>query len=981
MKALMTNIYTIPSDLCFVTTLAEGLWRRVDGDPLKLAETTIYLPTRRACRNLREAFLRVTGAKAALLPRMRPLGDVDEDELGFADVGALDGVLPAISSVRRQMLLAQLIRKKEQALPLDLVASLASTLALLLDQMQTEEKSFDELSGLVSAEDGAKHWQETLAFLEIITKAWPALLLSEGCLDPAQRRASVIDALIATWKDVPPSGPIIAAGSTGSVPVVGRLIKAIAALPQGEVILPGLDLSLDEDAWQEIEETHPQYTMKHWLQTADVCRADVALWENAKTNAPTRLKLLRESMRPAAVTDAWRGLTEKDLPVAAYKGLEKIECDHHREEADVIALRLRAALQEDGKTVALITPDRALAKRVVWQLQRWGIVANDSAGQALDTTKLGSFLIHVLAASSLFASPIDYLALLKHPLMLMGKARGDVLSFVRRAEILVWRGVRPAGGFEALVRIAQAEGDDDLAAWLEGLSHIMKPLTESWGTDKTINNHMDAHLIVAEQLAASEEKTGRENLWRGDAGDKAVSWLDEWRQASHDFPDVYLSDYKALCVALMRGQVVRPRYGVHPRLSILGPLEARLQHHDMIILGGLNEKSWPPAAAIDPWMSRPMKRELALPTPERRIGLSAHDFVSLAAARHVVLTRARRVGRVPTVPSRFLLQITAVLESTGQTDLSTDKPWRAWAQSMDEPQVIKPMLRPAPRPATSVRPTHLSVTEIGTWIRNPYGIYAKRILKLRKLDDIDADVNAADKGSAIHKALEEFMKIVMVAWPDDPLALLLEKGRDAFAPLQDKPQIQAFWWPRFERMAVRFVAREKLRRKEGYRPAYLEVKGTLQVTEYFSLTGQVDRIDYTPRNEDGAEGAIIIDYKTGATPSGKMVKAGFEPQLPLLAIMGSQGAFDGGEILDVQQLAYWEIKGARAADKIVNFESKDIEDLVIEARNGLRELIQDFSQKDMPYRAYPKPKYIPRYDDYVHLARFTEWSQAAGDET
>ncbi len=970
----MKKVFTIPPDLCFVTTLAQGLWQRADEDPLKLADMTVFLPTRRACRHLRDAFLRVTGAKAALLPRMRPLGDIDDDEMGFTDAFALGDMPPAISAFRRQMLLTKLIHMKEKALPLDLVAVLASSLALFLDQMQTEEKSFDDLENLVPLEC-AGHWQETLKFLEIITKSWPAILEEEGCLDPAQHRNLVLKALGEAWQKEPPFHSIIAAGSTGSVPAVGKLLDVIAGLPHGEVILPALDLDLDEEAWQEVDETHPQYTMKKWLERASTPRANVALWEGFSSSDAPRVRLLREAMCPAGVTETWRDLTSKEIPAKATKGFEKIELDHHREEADVIALRLRGALEEEGQTAALVTPDRALARRVMESLKRWGIEANDSAGQSLAHEPLGHFLMAILAAASPLASPVDFLALLKHPLMIYGQDRAAILSKARRVEMAVWRGVRPAGGLAQAARIVATE-DPELGAWLAGLAKLFDPITRGWGQKKTISDHIEAHLALAEVLAASSDKSGAERLWCGEVGDKAAAWLNEWRAAASDFPDVSFPDYAGLLGELMRGQTTRPRYGMHPRLSILGPLEARLLHHDVIILGGMNENTWPPAPVLDPWLSRPMKTKLSLPTPERRIGLSAHDFVALASAPRVLVTRASRVGGVPTVPSRFLLQLQAVLKSAQQPDLSASQPWRAWAREMDRPEKLTPMPPPEPRPPLDARPKKLSVTEIGTWLRNPYGLYAKHVLDLKKLEDIDADISAADKGSAIHKALEDFMRGASKKWPSNPLERLLEKGREAFAPFKDKPQIEAFWWPRFERLAQRFIEEEERRRQEGYTPLFIEDRGEMKIAGSLMLSGRVDRIDQMP--EGGIE---IIDYKTGAVPTGAFVFSGFEPQLPLLAMLAAQGGFRGGVSYEAMRLSYWGLKGGKTPDKKTSFEAKAIPSLIEKACAGLEELVHAFAREDMPYRAVPRPIYAPRYDDYAHLARFSEWNRSSGGDS
>jgi len=962
----MSGVFTIPPDLCFVTTLAEGLWRRVGGDPLALAAMTIYLPNRRACRVLRDIFLRVTKAKASLLPRMQPLGDMDEAEMDFAGAGALDGILPAISPLRRQMLLTQLVLKKDDSLPLDQAASLAATLGALMDQAQTEGCDFKDLSVLVPA-DYAAHWQETLVFLEIITKQWPCVLEAEGCLDPAARRDAVLEAQAAQWKKTPPAHSVIAAGSTGSVPAVGRLMAVIAGLPLGEVILPALDLDLDETAWQEIDDTHPQATMKSWLEDSKIKRADVALWENVRSARPTRTRLCCEAMRPATVTDSWRLLTPQDVPPEATEGLERLDLDHHREEADVIALRLRAALEEKESTAALVTPDRALASRVAAALGRWGIEVNDSAGLPLPQWPVGSFLGAVLAAASPEASPVDFLTLLKHPLAAAGLAP----SACRQAARLV----EQKGGLCGAAQAVQKE-EPEIAAWLLQVAKACAPMAEVWDQKRSLVEHMEAHIALAEALAATDDQKGGERLWRGDDGEAAVTWLDEWRSASAGFPDITGAAYARLFAALMENVTVRPAFGQHPRLSILGPLEARLLHHDLVILGGLNEGTWPPAPPVDPWLSRPMKISFGLPSPERRVGLSAHDFVHLACGQHVLLTRARRVGGSPTVPSRFLLQMETVLRAVGdERQLAPLLPWRAWARAMDEPDHVRSMDAPCPRPPLAARPQKLSVTEISTWLRNPYAIYAKHILKLRKLEDIDADVTAAEHGNVIHEALEKFVARTMKAWPAAPLDLLLEEGRAAFAPFADRPQVKAFWWPRFERIAAWFVAQEETRRANGVEPLAVEAQGAMFLRNgAFTLTGRADRIDKL------AEGIVeIIDYKTGSVPSKTKVMLGYEPQLALLALMAREGGFKELGALEAGGLSYWKLQGGETIAEMIYF-SEELEAQQAKAKEGLEALLDAFSKEETPYEAVPKPRFAPSYNDYEHLARLAEWGRVKGGE-
>src|SRR5262245_56249547 len=242
LSARAARVTTIPAGIPFVAALAAGLIAETAADPLVLARYTILLPTRRARRALIEAFLRQGDGQPLLLPRVLPLGDLDPDDVAVTDQEAeVDGtpaaadLPPAIPVLRRQLLLTQAIQaaSRSGATPqsVDQAARLAAELARLLDQLQTEQVGFARLRELVPA-DYAVHWQLTLRFLSVLTEQWPGLLQAEGCLDPAERRNLVLAAQAEAWRHVPPADPIIAAGSTGSIPATAALIATIADLPQ-----------------------------------------------------------------------------------------------------------------------------------------------------------------------------------------------------------------------------------------------------------------------------------------------------------------------------------------------------------------------------------------------------------------------------------------------------------------------------------------------------------------------------------------------------------------------------------------------------------------------------------------------------------------------------------------------------------------------------------------------------------------------------
>lgn len=981
------KVATIPAGVPFLDALAAGVLGKYK-DPETLSRIRILLPTRRAVRALSQAFLRQNGGEALLLPRLTPLGDVDADELVFTageDDGPVDGDMPpALSELRRRLLLARLIERFDRHAGgrrgADHAVRLAGELARLLDQVETERLGFDRLTELVPAEYAA-HWRITLDFLRIVTEHWPRVLEEERALDPAIRRNRLLEAQAARWRAAPPPDPVIAAGSTGSIPATAELLDVVARLPNGLVVLPGLDQAMDGESWERLEPTHPQHGLSRLLERLGVARDRVEAWAAPSVRAgPHRAPLMAETMRPSVTSDAWRG-AGKILSAAAVEGLERIDCPGSAEEAGVIALHLRHALETPGKTAALVTPDRDLARRVAAELRRWEIEVDDSAGAPLAATPAGTFLRLLATAAAERFAPVPLLALLKHPLAACGFEPAAFRALARSLETAILRGPRPPAGLEG-VRAALLDGglSPKLRARLEKfvdvLAVIATPFAECLGRDAVpFDVALSAHIRCAEALAATPETSGAERLWAGDDGEAAAGFMAELHAAAPLLPAVAGPDYAAVLAALLDGAVVRPRYGRHPRLYIWGPLEARLQSADLIVLGGLNEGTWPRLAASDPWMSRPMQRDFGLPEPERRIGQSAHDFVQAASGREVVLTRAARVEGAPTVPSRWLLRLGAVLKGAELLDaLAARGAWgeSLWAEWQRAPAAPDPVGRPTPCPPVAARPRRLSVTEIGTWMRNPYAIYARHVLGLKPLDPLDGDPGAAERGTIIHAALHAFLKAHPDGMPDDAFARLLACGREAFGAALERPGVAAFWWPRFERVARWFVATETAR---GARVLATEAKGELAIDApagRFIVTARADRID---RLADG--GLVVIDYKTGRVPSLTDVEAGLEPQLPLEAALARAGGFRAVPAGDVAALSYWHITGRDPPGEVIPLKL-DAASAAAAALDGLRELIAAFDDPAMPYAAHPDAERPVLHDDYAHLARVKEWAAEPG---
>ncbi|WP_375630602.1 MULTISPECIES: double-strand break repair protein AddB [unclassified Bartonella] len=990
-----------------------------------LADSLIYVPTRRAARALRLAFVERSDTQSTFLPTIRALGDVDEDSFLFVEnhTSALD---PPIGESERLLLLARLIRPWRENLPAHLRAMfgtedvlipahsadaiwLAQDLAHLMDEIEAEGADWSELKN-IAPDMVAEWWQITLDFLTIVTQNWPKILKEKQRSNPAEWRNQVLTMHAETLRCMQPDKPIIAAGVSGSMPAVSHLLKVISSLPKGAVVLPGLDLHMDEEQWNALstsnkEKTacdffdpaenvfsHPQYHLKKLLTLMECQRHHVCEIGQQSSIKKKRMALLSEALRPASTTDKWVQIVRDD-----YENLcadwSFIEAINEREEALAIAVTLRKAIEEPKKTAALITNDRNLARRVAVELQRFGIEANDSGGiplaQTLPVTLLRLILENVLQADD----PIAFLSLLKHPLTTLQQNRHRLREMAENFELFVLRGNTG--------RINLCECDQFLEKWIDTsfhnssevntldqqkceearlLCHLLKkavePLTSLMKQEKecTINEAAIATVEVFENFGRNEDNS-LAHLYQHEAGQTLSNFLRELvsDQSGLTF---HLCEWPAMFSAIIATRSVAPSPGGHPRLFIWGTLESRLQTVDTVVIGGLNEGSWPISTRNDAFLSRPMKMMLTLEPPEQRIGISAHDFQWAMGMEKVVMSRALRVNHTPSIPSRWLQRMeTVVGKQVWEQIRERGEILRHWAKMLDHTSITSEVERPCPAPPLDIRPRHFSVTEIETLRYDPYAIYAKKILRLKPLKELIHDPSASERGTLYHAILAAFCTQMKNPNAANALNVLLAIGRKEFDKFNFPPDIEVIWWNSFENLAPRFIQWEQ---SLGLRERYSEVVsqkipiGTTGVT----LSGRADRLDVLPDKT-----VEILDFKTGTPPSSKQVRELLFPQLALETALLIQGGFPDFQDFTPSNLFYIPLnKKGEIKSQSILLKKKDGKthlsavDLADNAWENLIALITYYQNPQQGYLSHAVPM-SKRYEgDYDHLARLWEWS-------
>ncbi|MEE4450898.1 double-strand break repair protein AddB [Novosphingobium resinovorum] len=978
------KVYSIAAHRGFADALVAGLIPRYAKDEIALARLTLLLPSRRTVRTVTEAFVRHSGT-GMLLPRMAVVGDLDLDEtLGplLDPLGAVD-IPPAADSMHRWLRLAHYLREVEGDAAGKGAALLrrAFEIGRTMDRLIAEEIApidlmSERVIGIVG--DLAGHWSDNTRSFLMVQQHWIAELAGRSQIDAPERRNRLFDHAAARWKAQPPAYPVVAAGVTGASPALARLLRVVSEMPQGTVVLPDLDLSLSAEVWDELgvagapaqpdeppfgradAVTHPQYHLKLLLNRMGIAREEVQPWHRSGLSAapPERSRAISNLFLPPRASAAW-----VDLPAEQRRlgGVRLMESTHPGEEAQAIAVLIREALETPERRVALISPDRGLAARVVSHLERWGIEADDTAGRPLPQTAAGRLMLLLAEVAAQQAAPVPLVALLVHPLAGAGEGRPRWLESARRLDLAL-RGPRPGAGLAAIAAKAEKAR---VADWWARIEAILSPLL-------ALNDTEPLETLLGRLADAGEGLCG-EALWSGPDG-RALSVLVEDLRGAAGSAGTLLDprEIHAVLRDAMDRVSVRPPWGGHPRVSVYGLLEARMSRADLVICGGLVEGVWPGTAAQDALLPPAVLRALGVPGADFRIGLAAHDLAAALGAPQVVLSWAQRDEGGPVIPSRFVLRVRAMLGD--QLDRHLEREAVRLARLLDDAAPVPPHPRPQPMPSAEQRLVDVSVTGLDRLRGDPYQFYASAILGLRSIDGLDAEPSAAWKGEVAH--------LIMQRWHEagEPEGGLKPIARGVLEEENAHPLMRVLWWPRLAAALETFEAMILEAKKAGRSVAAVEKWGEMRRRDV-RIHGRADRID---RREDGS--LAVVDYKTGQPPTGRRVQEGFALQLGLIALIAKDGGFEGldGE---ADSFEYWSM--AKGKDGAMGYVFEPVlegrkksgiprEDFLPEALRYLDDALDRWILGEQPFTARLNPE-LGSYADYDQLMRLDEWITSLGN--
>ena len=954
----MVQVSSIQTGVSFADTLADWLLSQV-ANPLAMADVTVWVPSPRQARAVHNALAEKAGG-SLVLPNIKPF-HLSEDDVETLQLLQKKSAQIVINPQERLILLARQVRMKEPDMSAQQVMNAAQGLASLFDRLTAHNISFDALHDIVP-ESLATHWEHNLSFLKIVTEFYPLWLEEKGAVDAAQASKHWLLEQAKVYRDQQPQDLVVAAGFADTTPTGLQLLSAILNLPNGTLILPGFD----KECAKELEPTHPQYGMSKLLEGLGFAADHVSIL----------------GMQQAPQAQVWRAaFSGQKIEGAETNHLTLVNAQNAEIEAGTIALAMREVLEEKNKTCALVTPDRKLARRVAAALKTWQVDVDDSAGVPLDTTPLGRLFLLFMDVIIERFRPVIMAEFIRHPLVCGGLEKAEWKRVMNTFNDVALRGAMPFPGLGSLGKIIQAEEGLDKKNEAEtaytAIEEMFEPLLKL-SAENQIDEWVNAH------IKAFESAVDTENLHDQKVFDGLSQVVNTMRENGAAAGKVDAASYMAYIKSFLQGITIRPRQPAHPRLFIWGPLEARLQKVNRVIIGGTNEGAWPGTPTSDMWLNRTMQAQLGLPLVEAVVGLNAHDFQQLASYQDVIITRTVRDENGETLPSRFLSRLQMVLSKNKWEELSErGEKWISYWEDLQRLGELDETRIAEANPPIAARPKVWSASFVKTLMQCPYKAYARYVLHLKKPSSYEEPADAADRGQLIHECLQAFFEQVPyfpAPWSGDinkqtqqeMTQHLLRIGEVAFKKIPDATA-RAAWWPRFEKIAEAFIEALIETVAQGRTPKAFEEKASLTIGS-IKLQAIADRVDAS------AAGQVVIDYKTGGQlPQVGDTKTGKEPQLAVEGLLASEGGYGLGNA--VASTEYWHLKsGGDEALSLRTVPQKiEVPDWLQDTREGIEKLESAFMREAKPYAAVPggpTPTEAVgpcRNCDYAGICRFKEW--------
>jgi ATP-dependent helicase/nuclease subunit B len=930
----MPNLLTVPAGESIAHLSAVHILAR--HTPETLAQAVVFVPNRRSVAVMRDAFAHELDGKATLLPRFIPLADIGDALLGLIGSAAfeiLEAIPVAMPLAQQRYILTQQVaifeRKHRPHVSLDYAMTMADALMELQENIARAGVSITRAQLLdLMPKNYAEHWRDAIEFLAILTDVWPSIEQEMGVITATAHELRVMEALATYWAKQPPAYAVYAVGSTASQSVTAQLLKTIAHMPQGAVILPGIDPTMDAGEWEAIAAGHPLFHLKQFLDGFAIPPANVT----PLVNAPRSIWL--EASVPPAFVPKW---PVRILP--DHRSLRLIPCAQPEEEVRVISLLLREALENPAQHVALITPDERLMAQVASHMKRYDITVDRLNAGTLASTQIGSLWAVLLAALMEPERQLPLRSLLHHPLMAIDPA-------LRQGLEKGWHGLNRSHAGHLPRHDANLNAHPNYAALAAFVKQIYKLSSQTMSASGWVN-------ACRSLLEAWVEESGQAHD-AVEAELAAIAYAD-------GFGAMPIQDFAALLTDRLATPWRDAGLNTHPRIHLLTPVEARLQRFDCVIFANMVDDLWPGMHQPNPWMNLAASESLGLPDVAERVSLMAHDVLMLGSYGEVFLTYPRRAGGSPTTRSRFIERLLTLLAShrIAEADI-TAAHYASWAQMLYASDVYAPEAPATPRPTGAQRPRRLPVTDIEKLVKDPFHIYAKHVLGLRKLDEIDASPEASDFGSLTHKAAEELSRHWDAEKRPATQSELAQMAQHALRELSERPSIDIFWRARLKN-GLHYVNHLEAEHRDALTHVACEEKieqsFPLTGNEAITLYGRIDRVE--TRNT----GITIIDHKTGQPPSQKEILDGRAPQLLAYSmLLGDR----------VEAVQYWALPRLGTQGDITQAEITP--EILAQFEAKLRSALLTMLDEATPFLARPNGGDDRFGGDYDGISRWDEWA-------